>query len=140
MRFRGHPLHPAFSHFPLALLTVVPVWDALALWLEPRWWLASFACLCAGLASALPAVGTGLAELARIRDDAPAVRTAVVHLALVVLAVCLAAASLVVRGGVEPDPGAARTAAVALTAAALLPLLAGGWYGAKLVYHHRVGT
>lgn len=140
MRFRGHPLHPAFSHFPIALLTVVPAWDALALWVDPRWWVASWACLCAGLVGALPAVATGLAELVRIREDAPAVRTAVVHLVLVVLAVSAGLGSLVARGGVEPLPGMGRTVGVALSLAAVLPLLTGGWYGAKLVYEHRVGT
>ncbi|MFW5921294.1 MAG: DUF2231 domain-containing protein, partial [Polyangiales bacterium] len=140
MRFRGHPLHPAFSHFPIALLAVVPVWDAFALWLDPRWWVASWACLCAGLVAALPAVATGLVKLARIRDDAPAVRTAVVHLVLVVIAVSAGIGSLVARGGVQPAAGVGRTVGVALTLAGLLPLLAGGFYGAKLVYEHRAGS
>jgi len=140
MRFRGHPLHPAFSHFPLALLTVVPAWDAVALWHDPRWWLVSWACLCAGLVAALPAVVTGLSELARLRDDAPAVRTALRHLLLVGLAVSAAAGSLVARGGVNPTPGVARAAGVGLSLGAVPLLLAGGYFGAKLVYHHRVGT
>ena len=69
---RQHPLHPAFVHFPIALLSTTSLWDVAA-WVtdDERWWFVAFVQCALGLACALPAATTGLLDLRKIAPDGP---------------------------------------------------------------------
>jgi uncharacterized membrane protein len=135
-----HPLHPVFTHFPLALMGVAPLWDLIGLLRgEPLWWQLSFWCMAAGLAAAVPALGTGLVDHLAVPERSPAQWVVNRHVAWVLAAVGLFAVNLVVRGGTQPPVGLYRTGAVCLSAAGLVPLGIGGWYGGELVYRHGIG-
>lgn len=62
-RFSGHPLHPLFTHFPMALWMTSLLWDSLGLWSgDLLWWSFSFWSIAVGLIFAFLAVITGLID------------------------------------------------------------------------------
>lgn len=116
-----------FVHFPVALWTTSLAWDALG------WWPLGYWTLAAGLAMALPAIGTGFYEFARIARGHPAERIALWHMGAMSGATTCFLGSLLLR---DPQPG---VAAVALSLAGLAFLAAGGVLASRLVYGHGVG-
>lgn len=141
VRILGHPLHTALVHFPIGLLGAVPLWDALAAWRGPEpWSTLAFWTLALGLASAIPAAGTGLLDYARLDEEDPAADRASQHLWTVLIAIALYAGSFGLRwedGAPVPDPG---WPAGSLGLAGLLFLGLAGWLGGELVLRHGVGA
>ncbi len=140
LRLFGHPVHPPLTAFPLVLLALAPVADA-AGWLaaDALFWRMGFWCLVAGLVAALPAAAAGFVDFSSIPSDTPAARTGLWHLSVMLSAVSLSGLGLVFRGGQVPDEGA-QLLAVLLEASGALLVLAGGWLGGHLVFHHAVGV
>lgn len=134
-----HPLHPLFAHFPVALWTTSVAWDAFGLYAGgARWWSLAYGCLAAGLAMALPAIGSGFLELMRLAPDHPASRTATWHLGAMSGATALFLGSLLLREPwTAPRPA---LAALALSLAGLACLAAGGLLAARLVFGYGVGA
>jgi uncharacterized membrane protein len=134
----GHPLHPAFVHFPVALWSVSLLWDGL--WVATgaeRWWHAGYWSLAAGSAMAVPALLTGFLEYVRLPREHPGERSVVAHGAVMSAAAAAFVASLLLR---QPTPPPAWSPLQGtLSAAGFLLLLAGGWLAARLVYSHGVG-
>lgn len=139
-RLFGHPVHPPLTAFPLVLLTLAPVADAVG-WgrAEPLGWQLGFWCLVAGLVMALPTAASGFLDFTAIPADTPAARTGLWHLSVMLAAVSLSGLALALRGGRVPEDGA-RLLSFGLEAAGALLVLGGGWLGGHLVFHHGVGV
>jgi len=132
-----HPLHPALVHFPVACWTMATGTDFAGLWLGESAWQWSAGLLTVGSAIAMFAMAAGLLELARI-PEGQAMRDAYLHMAAMLIAFILFTASLLLRLD-DLQPLAPDWIALLLDAAGFIFLVAGGWLGAKLVYHHGVG-
>ena len=140
LRVFGHPLHAMLSDFPLVLLGTSLVWDALGIWRgEAVWWAISFWNIALGLSAALVAAMAGAVDYTTIKQDEPASKLATLHMMLMLLAVSLYGASLLLRGGPAPPVGASRAGGLILESLGLLLLMAGGWCGGHLVFHHGIG-
>jgi uncharacterized membrane protein len=141
LRIGGHPLHAALSDFPIVLLFLWVVLDGAALvqgapllWMLGRW------ALIGGIAAAVLAASAGFIDYLALGETAPrAVRTASVHLAVMLSVASIAVLALVFRGAAPPTGTdlAVHVAALVLVAAGLG---AGGWLGGHLVFHHGVGV
>jgi uncharacterized membrane protein len=132
LRLFGHPLHPPSTHLPLGLLMAAPLADIAALaGAGPVFWAVSFWVLAAGLAAGLLAGATGLLDYLSLENGHPGERDAVRHM----LDLC----SFLARGGPSPLAGGRSVLAAVLSVLAASVLSVGGWYGGKLVYHHRIG-
>lgn len=137
----GHPLHPATTHFPVALLLSTVLWDVVAGWTgDPFWDRMAFWVLVAGLAASGLTVITGLLEYAALGVEHPASSRANLHLGLVLVAVSLFGVSALFRGAEVLGEAADPVAAVVAAALGAAVLVVGGWAGADLVYRHGVGV
>jgi uncharacterized membrane protein len=133
-----HPLHPALVHFPVACWSLATAADFAALrWGEPAWRFAG-ALLVVGTLMAIPALLTGLLELARLGGDGPAIVDVHRHMTAMMAALLLYAgdAFMHIDRGVLAAPG---PWAMILGAAGFVCLCIGGWLGGRLVYGHRLG-
>jgi len=133
-----HPLHPALVHFPIACWTLAVAADFASLkWGEAAWqWSAGL--LAVGCVTALAAAAAGMAEIRKVPEGAP-LRTLFIHMGLMLTALAFFAVRLLLRQehlrGLAPD-----ALALTLDAAGLAVLVAGGYFGARLVYEHGVGA
>ncbi|HEY9845865.1 MAG TPA: DUF2231 domain-containing protein [Candidatus Caenarcaniphilales bacterium] len=134
----GHPIHPLIVLFPIAFLVGAAGSD-LGYWLttDPFWARASIWLIGVGLLSSAPAVLTGLSDffgIERVRK-----RTAGwAHLGLNVVAIALSIINYLLRFG---DPAKAILPwglAISIVVATVLGL--SGWYGAELIYRHKVAV
>ncbi len=138
MRLFGHPVHPMLVHMPIALWTLGSACDGLTLVGVGEAWPLGWLCMCLGLALALPAMATGLADFAGLTDKA--VSTATRHMVLMGLAWSAYLAAVLMRSegiAVQADPA---PAAMALGLGGFLLLAAGATQGGQLVYRLGVGA
>lgn len=141
LRLLGHPLHAILSDFPLALMGTSLLWDIIGLWRgEAVWWAISFWGIVLGLVTAALAACAGAVDYGAIRQDHPALRTALRHMVLMLAALAPYIISLLVRGGPAPPAGKSLLAVLGLETLGLLLLTIGGWYGGHLVFHHGIGS
>ena len=138
----GHPLHPPFVHFPLALWSISLLWDAVGLWQgELLWWQLSFWSMAAGLVMALPAAVTGFIEYVKLPAERKvAMRIATRHMIVVMVSASAYTGSLILRGGASIPAANRMIPALALAILGFLSLHIGGWLGGELVYKYRVGV
>ncbi len=142
MTFRpaGHPPHPLFVHFPVALWGITPAWDLLGLLRGGEsWWLLGFWCAAAGTTMAVPAVITGFIDSMALPEQGPARPTAVRHMMAVAIAGALYLGYLLLRRSPAPPEEGIRLWALLLSVAGLAALLVGGFLGGRLVYTHGAG-
>ena len=141
LRIGGHPLHAALSDFPMVLLLLWVALDGAALVLgSPLLWMLGRWALIGGTAAAVLAASAGFMDYLALGETAPrAVRTASVHLAVMLSVTCIAAVDLVYRGAAPPE-GAGLVLHVGALALVAAGLAAGGWLGGHLVFHHGVGV
>lgn len=140
-RFRGHPLHPAITDFPIAILPLGLLWDLVALWQGGEfWWKMAFWTLVVGLVAALPTAITGFLDYLAIDRESQAVRLATNHMMIMLTAVTLYAGRAIVQGGPEPIAGGRMAVAIGLAATGTVLLGVGGWFGGELVFRHSVGV
>lgn len=138
--FSGHPLHPIFTHFPMALWMVSLLWDGLGLWRgDPFWWNFSFWCITVGLIFAFLAVVTGLIDYVKLPQGGPADSTAMRHMLIVIAAAVMYTGSFFFRLGMPIPTGNRLILVLALSVSGFVLLLIGGWYGGELVYRYGVG-
>ncbi len=134
----GHPLHPLFVHFPIALWTIA-IAAELGGWAAGRnWWAVSFDCQALGVIVAIVAMAAGLADYAALPRTHPAGDTATFHMLAMGSAWLLFVSSLALRGlpaGTTPPP-----IATAAAVAGFLVMAIGGWFGGRLVYRFGVGV
>src|SRR5262249_15176062 len=141
LRVLGHPVHAALSDFPLVLLLLWVALDGTALVVgSPLLWMLGRWALIAGVAAAVLAASAGFMDYLAVASTVPrAVRTASVHLAVMLSVTCIAAIDLVYRG-MDPPMGAGRVLHVVALVLVAFGLGMGGWLGGHLVFHHGVGV
>lgn len=136
MRLAEHPWHALAVHFPVALLSLDSLLELWA-WAQPQQSLGGLpvmrladVLLWSGLLLALPAIGLGLRDWLRFGPRKPlAVNVFSAHLLWVSLAL-----SIYLLAALLPPGSPIRVISSGLAA---LMLMAGGWYGARLV--HEIG-
>ena len=134
----GHPLHPLIVTFPIAFLVGLAATDLVYWWTKDFFWAqASFWLLAAGFASALVAALTGIMDFLRI-ERVRKRSAGWAHLILNVSAIVLTTINLILRWGNT----AGAILPIGLTISLLVATLLGlsGWYGAELVYRHKVAV
>lgn len=130
--FLGHSIHPMVIVFPLGLLGVAPIFDAIHLATgNPTWAHITFVVISAGLIGGLLAAVPGLIDWASIPRHTRAWRVGLTHALVNVCALALFAVSWVVRytGGVE-NAGAG---SFILGLLGMGVAMVGGWFGGELV-------
>ena len=141
IQMAGHPLHPAFVHFPLGILPLVPLWDLLGIVRgEPYWWTIAFWTAVAGVAIAGITLTTGFLDYAALPEDERITRTADRHMYVMLAAGGIFIGRLLAQGGAAPPAGGSSILALALSVVGAVLLLLGGWLGGELVYEHGVGV
>lgn len=135
LRLLGHPLHPVSVHLPIGLLLAA---SGLDLWAQvdanPLCQSSAQWALIAGLLSASLAICTGFIDFLAISDEPGVERAAFVHLGLISAALSLYGGSLGWRLAREFALGPAL-----LSLGGAVVLMAAGWFGGHLVYHHAQG-
>ena len=137
----NHPLHPALTDFPIALLPLALLWDIVALWQGGDfWWKAAFWTLVAGLVAALPTAVTGFLDYLSVERGGKAFNTATNHMLVMLTAVSVFAGSAIAQGGPSTVSGGRAALVVGLAATGTLLFGVGGWLGGDLVYREGVGV
>lgn len=134
----GHPLHPLIVTFPIAFLTAVLATD-LVYWFtgDLFWARASFWLLSAGILSGLVAAATGLSDffgIKRVRQHS----AGWIHLIGNVAALVLSAINLLLRWNDHSSIIVPIGLILSLIVASLLGVT--GWFGAELIYRHKVAV
>jgi len=137
-RILGHPVHPPLTDFPIVLLLGATVCDiagavrdSAALWTVGYW------SLILGLVASIPTLVTGLLDFMSAPQEAN--ETAYRHLYAVSLMLTCYSTSLVIRWGAAPPVDAMQTIVLVCEALGAILLMAAGWFGGHLVFHHGVG-
>ncbi|HVS73637.1 MAG TPA: DUF2231 domain-containing protein [Phycisphaerae bacterium] len=138
----GHPLHPLLSHVPLGLWLLGLGLDVTAVASTDRvdWAIrGAYYVLLIGSAVAIITLITGINDFLDIREDHPAQRSALFHMALMIPATLLFIFDVVVHYGwlQGRDIGAF---ALALSSAGYVLALIGGYLGGLLVYDHGIAV
>lgn len=137
----GHPIHPALTDFPLALLPAALVFDAVGAWIDPRAFTAGYLCVLAGVVMSAPTAVSGLLDLVAIpKQEEEAADLAIWHLCAALTGVGLFVGSLVARPRLAAPMGSGVWVVLALELAGTLALLGAGWLGGHLVFHHGLGV
>jgi uncharacterized membrane protein len=136
MRVFGHPLHAVLVAFPLGLLTLVPLWDALA-------WLgvsgasgAAYLGQIAGVVGGLLAALTGSIDFVRAKKSPAIEKLGLWHATAAVTGLSVFAVGLALRS----EDHTAAPLVVALEAAGVVCFAVAGWCGGHLVFHHGVAV
>lgn len=138
--FAGHPLHPALAHFPMGLLPASLAAEALAVFgAAGPWWEMGYWALAAGLAAGVVAAAAGLMDFVGLDDDHPARGTAIRHLTTTGISLALFLGTLLVWGAPGAPAPARLPWVLILSAAGVLALSIGGWFGGQLVFRFGVG-
>ncbi len=134
----GHPFHPLLVTFPIAFLTAALPTD-LAYWFteDAFWAKVSVWLIGAGIVTGLIAAVTGLLDFLRI-ERVRQHSAGWLHMSGNVVALLLSSVNLAVR---LADPAAA-VLPIGLILSAIVAALLGvtGWYGAELIYRHKVAV
>jgi uncharacterized membrane protein len=138
VKVAGHPLHPMLIAFPLGLLATAVIFDII--WLvsdDPRWTLAAYYMIGAGVIGGLLAAVPGAIDWYAIPRRTRAKRIGLIHGVGNVLVVALFAMSWVLRGE-QPATPPTKAIVAGLLGAALA--LITGWLGGELVDRLGVGV
>ncbi|HEY9698946.1 MAG TPA: DUF2231 domain-containing protein [Trichocoleus sp.] len=135
----GHPLHPLLITFPIGLLVPVFATDiGYLLTSDPFWARASLWLLGAGFASGIVAAVTGMMDFLRI-DRVRKRRAGWVHLIGNIAVLGLTLVNWLIRlGGNTTDAIMPIGLILSTIVAGLLAVT--GWYGAELIYRHKVAV
>ena len=134
---RGHPVHPALVHFPLALLLTATLADLAGLagvWRDPQF---AARLMAAGLAAGVLAMIAGMLDLRRL--DEQQTDRAMRHAAAMAIGWLGYAVALYLRRDSLAGEAVAPAASQALSLLGACALVLGGWLGGELVYRHAAG-
>lgn len=134
----GHPFHPLIVTFPIAFLVGVAGTDLIYWWTrDPFWAKGSFWLLVGGLAAGVLAAASGIADFLKI-ERVRKRKAGWAHMLLNVGALGLSIINLLIRLN---DP-AGKIVYLGLAISVIVATLLGfsGWYGAELVYRHKVAV
>ena len=134
----SHPLHPLIVTFPIAFL-VGALGTDVGYWLtsDPFWARASFWLLGSGFIGGLVAALTGMLDFLRINRVRKR-RAGWVHMVANVIALSLTLINWVTRWNNQVDGILPLGLILSLIVASLLGI--SGWYGAELIYRHKVAV
>jgi uncharacterized membrane protein len=137
-----HPLHPIMAHMPVGLWPSAFFFDLLTRFGVGGNLLVqlSFFCIALGLAAALLAIPTGLADWWEIKRGKPAWKIGVYHMALNLVVTLLFAVNLVLRIPAFLEVTAVSTLPLVLSATGTLLLLASAYLGGLMVFDHGIGV
>jgi uncharacterized membrane protein len=131
----GHSIHPALIVFPLALLTMVPVFDLVQLGTKNDLFASVAFWMCTvGLVGGVVAAVPGFIDWLSIPHRTRAWRVGATHLIVNLIAVGLYGASWFLR--VSHGIGTGSAGGFILALVGLGVMLVGGWYGGELVQQH----
>jgi uncharacterized membrane protein len=136
------PLHPPFTHFPVAAYVFAAGFDIVSAiggsrssWAGQLWHAGTFV-LVAGLAVCLVTMTTGFADLVRFGERRSAVvATIAIHVCIQAAVFMIGVADVAIRIA-DYHRASASPVAVALTVAAAIGVCSGGFFGGVLVYRH----
>jgi len=139
MRLFGHPVHPMLVAFPIGLLALTPLFDALSCFgVMADAASAGYLCELAGLIGGGLAVITGFADFMKIpQSEHAAAKAAIIHASLALSMLSLFGVAFAVRG---PRIAAATPLPLALEAAGAALIATTGWFGGHLVFSHGLGV
>lgn len=139
-RWFGHPLHPLLAHLPTALWPTALVLDIISRTSgdHPALTLTAWWCILAGLAAALLAVPTGLADWSDIKPNKPARKIGIFHLALNGIVFLLFLANFILRGINGIDAPRATLPQLVLSAIGAALLVLSGYLGGLMIYDHGI--
>jgi uncharacterized membrane protein len=141
VRVLGHPVHPMLTDFPIALWSASLLGDFMGIWRgEVVYREFAFWAITLGLVMAVPTIFTGLIDYASIPQGHPALRVAVWHMSVMLSAAAAYTGSLITRIGQTAPTELSSGVAIGLSVLGLILLLAGGWFGGELVFHHGIGS
>ena len=134
----GHPLHPLIVTFPIAFLTGVLATD-IGYWLtsDPFWARASFWLLIGGLLTGILAAITGMSDFLKI-DRVREHSAGWIHMTGNVAALGFSLVNLILRW--NNVVGAVLPIGIIISFVVALVLGITGWYGAELIYRHKVAV
>lgn len=137
----GHPLHPMLVMFPVALLPLLVVLDAVAIYGggSAGVWTAGFVAAAVGGVLTVVAIVPGIVDLAAIPDGTKAHRTAFRHFVVGMLILALYGAGAYLRWPMDAAP-AQPFWVLGLDVIGTLAVTVQGWLGAELVYRHHIGV
>jgi uncharacterized membrane protein len=141
MRFLGHPIHPMLVHFPITLWTVAAIAYVAntAGVIDAADEIAKVS-NSAGLIMALLAMLAGGFELRTIDSRSEAMRIATWHMMLMATVWFCFLAALVLQVSAGLDRSTSPLAAAACAVAGFLLMIAGAWFGGRLVYDFGVAV
>ncbi|HEY9619295.1 MAG TPA: DUF2231 domain-containing protein [Crinalium sp.] len=134
----GHPLHPLIVTFPIAFLTGVLATD-IGYWLtnDPFWARASFWLLIGGLLTGVLAAITGMSDFLKI-DRVREHSAGWIHMVGNVAALGFSLVNLILRW--NNLVGAVLPIGIIISFVVALVLGVTGWFGAELIYRHKVAV
>lgn len=137
--FRGHPIHPALVHFPLAFLMGAFGFDLAGTWVsKPGWWTIGAYLAAVGVLTAVIAAIPGLLDYwYTVPPQSSAKQRATRHLVVNLAAVGLFALACLLRGGFS---GAPTVAVLVMEGAGTALLGIGGYLGGVLVSRNQIGV
>lgn len=139
-KWLGHPLHPAIVHVPLGLWTGACAID-LVVWYSPgRDVLPALAlyAVCLGLAAAVAAVPTGVADWASIKKEKPAWKIGVFHMLVNLVATLVWSVNLGIRLSAYRTGESMPQAVLVTSLIATALIFIGGYLGSLLVFDRGV--
>lgn len=149
-----HPLHPPFTHFPLAAYVFAAGFDIASVagsghrWAGDLWHAGTFV-LVAGLAICLVTMGTGFWDLVRFWPGQQAepvpgtpdpLRTVAAHVSVMAGAFMIGAGDVAWRLSDYDFRASTPPGVVALSLAAAIVACTGGFLGGRLVFRHAMGV
>jgi uncharacterized membrane protein len=143
---RVRPLHPPFTHFPIAAYVLAAGFDIISAagggrhpWAAQLWHAGTFV-LIAGLAICLITMVTGFADVVRLGEHSPAViRTMTLHICTMAGVFMIGVADMTLRLS-DTHRSSTPLPILLLTIFAAVAACTGGAFGGELVYRHGTGV
>lgn len=134
----GHPLHPLIVTFPIAFLVGVSATDLVYFFTRDDFWArASFWLIAGGIATGLMAALTGMLDFLKIRRVRER-KAGWIHMIGNVAALGLSVVNLVLRWNNITNAVVPTGLILSILVSGLLGVT--GWYGAELVYRHKIAV
>ena len=140
------PLHPMFTHFPIAAYVLAASFDIISVvggphrsWAGQLWHAGTYV-LIGGLAICLVTMMTGFADLIRFGERrSPVVRIIAVHVCIMAAVFMIGVGDLALRLS-DLHRASTPPAVLILTIAAAVGVCTGAFFGGTLVYKHGAGV